>query len=211
MSPIGIFKDEGCMLTLMMAASGGQERKKLEKRRRKKTQEKMSDDVCSICLCKIEDEQRTQTLDCGHVFHVACICQHYAASGHCNCPNCRAPAFALEEAHLSNNDTDTESSESSETDSLMSVDSDIHETLVAHLKMKLQRKFALTRPSFVDMDMETILSHKRKRLILNGLFAEFGIAVTERGSIPETHFEALAEQMLNVTESDDEDPDFNFS
>lgn len=43
----------------------------------------MSD--CSICLSPLEEGKKVQ-LDCGHTFHLDCICKWNKNS----CPNCRA-------------------------------------------------------------------------------------------------------------------------
>ena len=45
---------------------------------------------CTICLDEIGPQQRAVRLDCGHVFHAACLLPWVSRSK--TCPNCRALA-----------------------------------------------------------------------------------------------------------------------
>ena len=68
---------------------------------------------CSICLNPVRKTRSTRELDCGHMYHNACI-DNWILSGGNTCPNCRGamkqPAFKItiniENVSENNNFTD---------------------------------------------------------------------------------------------------------
>lgn len=48
--------------------------------------------VCTICLQELSEDMGS--LDCGHVFHIGCISQHFEYRG--TCPNCQKRACLQE-------------------------------------------------------------------------------------------------------------------
>lgn len=50
---------------------------------------------CSICIGGIAPGPEAQALECGHIFHYACISQ-WERRRNFTCPNCREPLFMVE-------------------------------------------------------------------------------------------------------------------
>ena len=49
-------------------------------------------DVCSICLDKLDIEQKYKLPECGHTYHTNCIMQ-WVRAGHPKCPYCCNPGL----------------------------------------------------------------------------------------------------------------------
>ncbi|XP_010551968.1 PREDICTED: probable E3 ubiquitin-protein ligase XERICO [Tarenaya hassleriana] len=58
--------------------------------------QRRSDQKCSVCLMKFEPESEINKLECGHVFHKACL-EKWIDYWNNTCPLCRNPLLPQEE------------------------------------------------------------------------------------------------------------------
>lgn len=58
--------------------------------KKEKYSKEQSNNICFICLEKIQKDEMIYNLKCGHLFHAVCI-DNSVSYQHFNCPTCRMP------------------------------------------------------------------------------------------------------------------------